>query len=59
MNLDKDFVTEEPISESTMMPLQASDIFRVKLIAPKSDRLVTDDNTALRQQIFNIPILAM
>lgn len=56
VDLDKYFIEEERISESMVTAFQALDIFRAKLVAPKSDRLVTDDDTALRQQVFDIPM---
>ena len=55
VDLDKDFVQEECISGSMMTAFRTPDIFRAKLVAPKSDRFITDDNTALGQQVFDIP----
>ena len=57
VDLAKDFVQEERISVSMMTAFQTPDIFRAKLVAPKSDRLVTDTNTPLSQQVFDIPMI--
>ena len=56
VDLDEDFVKEERISKSMMMAFQPSDVFRAKFVALKSDCLNADDNAALRQQVFAIPM---
>ncbi|MGH1361849.1 MAG: hypothetical protein ACRBC3_24075 [Burkholderiaceae bacterium] len=56
VDIDKYFIEEERTPESTVTAFQAPGIFRAKLIAPKSDRLVTDSNATLRKQVFDIPM---
>jgi hypothetical protein len=57
LNLHEHFIDEKRIAEALMfVPLTLS-VFGTKLIAPKTDRFVTDRDTAFSQQVFNVAVI--
>lgn len=56
LNLDKDIVDKECIALTRMSAPKSLGIFRTKLYTPKTNRLVTDGDTSLGEQIFDITI---
>ena len=49
INFDENFINEEGITEAILLLFQLSGISRTKLVAPQTNRLVTDDNPSFSQ----------
>jgi len=56
IDLDEDFVDVESIAVAAVLSFQPSSIQRSKLDAPEADRLPSDNDASLSQEIFNIPV---
>ncbi|MGB7301434.1 MAG: hypothetical protein WBD34_19095, partial [Burkholderiaceae bacterium] len=54
VDLDKDLIKIERITEPQVPTLQAPGVSWAELVAPEPDRLITDDDASLRQQVFDV-----
>jgi len=55
-DLHKDFINEEGVAEAPVLTLQSPSVLGTEFDAPEPNRLIADDNAALGQQIFYIPM---
>jgi hypothetical protein len=56
IDLDEDCVNEEGITLAPVLPLQTPCIFDTEFDTPQPDGFITDGDTSLGQEIFNITI---
>lgn len=56
IDLHKDFIDEEGVAITSMVPLQSSSVDCSEFDAPQADRFVADGDTALCEMIFDISV---
>lgn len=53
LDLHKDFIDEEGVAVSFMLPSQSLGKLRAEFIAPKSNRFIADGDSSLSHQVFD------